>query len=127
LRLVVLANGAMVGTIAAIVGTAIGLVGWFALAPAVQSITKHRADRLALPWWAIGAAMMLTLVTAIAAAWWPARAVARVAPVEALSGRPGPPQPAHRFAAAGGVLLASGIVLLAFAVKIRAGFVLGGP
>ena len=46
--------------------------------------------------------------------------------VAALSGRPPRPQPAHRFAAVGGVLLAAGLVLLAFADQRRAGFIIGG-
>ena len=39
----------------------------------------------------------------------------------ALSGRPPRPQPAHRFAALGGVLLGIGLVLLAFADQRRVG------
>ena len=126
LRLVVLANGAAVGASAAIIGTVVGLVGWFASVPALESVTEHRIDRLALPWWAIAAAMLLTFATAIAAAWWPARSVARLSPIAALSGRPPQPQPAHRFATAGIVLLAGGIVLLAFADGDRVGFIIGG-
>lgn len=126
LRLVVLANGAAVGASAAFIGAAIGLVGWFASAPALESVTEHRIDRLALPWWAIGAAMLLTFATAIAAAWWPARSVARLSPIAALSGRPPQPRPAHRFATAGIVVLAGGIVLLAFADGDRVGFIVGG-
>ncbi len=45
--------------------------------------------------------------------------VARIPIVAALSGRPPRPQPAHRFAALGGVLLGAGIVLLAFADQHR--------
>jgi putative ABC transport system permease protein len=70
--------------------------------------------------------MLLTFVTAVVAAWWPARAVARISVVAALSGRPPRPQPAHRFAALGGVLLGIGLVLLAFADKRRVGFTIGG-
>jgi putative ABC transport system permease protein len=62
----------------------------------------------------------------VAAAWWPARIVARIPVVAALSGRPPRPQPAHRFAAFGGVLLGVGIVLLAFADQRRTGFIIGG-
>ncbi len=40
-------------------------------------------------------------MTALAASWWPARAVARLPIVVALSGRPAAPQPAHRFAVLG--------------------------
>lgn len=126
LRLVVLANGAVVGIIAAVVGGLVGLAAWFALAPTLESIANHRIERFALPWWAICAALLLTFVTAVAAAWWPARAVARMSAMTALSGRPPRPQPAHRFAVFGGVLFAGGIVLLAFADERRVGFILGG-
>lgn len=126
LRLVVLANGAVVGITAAVVGGLVGLAAWFALVPTVESIANHRIDRFSLPWWAIATAILLTIVTAIAAAWWPARAVARMSPMTALSGRPPRPQPAHRFAVFGGVVFAGGIVLLAFADEHRVGFILGG-
>jgi putative ABC transport system permease protein len=125
-RLVMLANGAAVGVSAALIGTVVGLAGWLAFEPSLASITAHRIDRFALPWWAVGAAMLLAVVTAIAAAWWPARAVARIPVVAALSGRPPRPQPAHHFAALGGALLGAGLVLLAFADQHRTGFILGG-
>jgi putative ABC transport system permease protein len=54
-------------------------------------------------------------VTAVIAAWWPARSAARSSIVAALSGRPSPPKPAHRFAGVGGLLLAAGVGCLAFA------------
>jgi putative ABC transport system permease protein len=126
IRTVMLANGAAVGAVSAVVGTLVGLVAWMAFLPTLQSISGHRIDRFALPWWAIAAAMVLTFFTAVLAAWWPARAITRISVVAALSGRPPRPQPAHRFAALGGVLLCGGIVLLAFAEQRRAGFIVGG-
>jgi putative ABC transport system permease protein len=126
LRLVMLANGAAVGVSAAVIGTAVGLTAWFAFVPSLQSISAHRVDRFALPWWAIAVALLLTVVTAVAAAWWPARAAARMSIVGALSGRPPRPQPAHGFAALGGALLATGIILLAFADQNRVAFIIGG-
>jgi putative ABC transport system permease protein len=126
IRMVLLANGAAVGATAAIGGVAVGLAAWMAFAPTLQSIAAHRIDSFALPWWAIAAAMILAFLTAVAAAWWPARAVIRVPVVAALSGRPPRPQPAHRFAILGGALLAAGIVLLAFADRRRVGFIIGG-
>jgi putative ABC transport system permease protein len=126
IRLVMLANGAAVGASAAVIGTVIGLVAWLAFVPGLQSISAHRIDRFALPWWAIALAMILTFVTAVAAAWWPARAVSRVSVVAALSGRPPRAQPAHRFAALGGLFLAGGLVLLSFADGNRAAFIITG-
>jgi putative ABC transport system permease protein len=125
-RLALLANGAAVGATAAISGTAIGLVGWFAITPAVASASNHRIDRWSLPWWALAPVILLTFVTAVAAAWWPARTVARLSPVAALSGRPPRPKPAHRFALAGGALLLAGVALLAVADRHRAALIIGG-
>jgi len=126
IRRVMLANGAAVGGTAAVVGAALGLGAWFALTPALQSLTNQRIDRFDLPWWAIVVAMALAVVTAVGAAWWPARAAARVSVVAALSGRTPQPQPAHRFAAAGATLLGLGVVLLAFADNHRTAFIIGG-
>ena len=124
-RLVMLANGAAVGATAAVVGTAIGLAGWFAFVPTLQSLAGHRVDRLALPWWALAAAMVLTFVTAVLAVV--AGADRGPDPDRGRPfGRPPRPQPAHRFAALGGVLLGAGIILLAFADQHRTGFILGG-
>lgn len=125
-RVVLLADGAAVGATAALLGTAVGLVAWFAFVPTLQSITGHRVDRFAMPWWAVGMTMLLALTTAVAAAWWPARQVTRVPIVAALSGRPPRPQPAHRFAALGATLLAVGIVLLAFSHHDRKAFIIVG-
>ena len=52
------------------------------------------------------------MLTALAASWWPARSAARLPIVAALSGRPAPPQPAHRFALLGSGLAAAGFVSL---------------
>jgi putative ABC transport system permease protein len=96
IRLVMLANGAAVGITAAALGTIVGLVAWLTLVPTLESAVGHRIDRFALPWWAIATAMTLTFTTAVAAAWWPARAVSRISVMAALSGRP--PDPSRRIA-----------------------------
>ena len=113
-RLVMLSDGAAVGAVGALLGGVTGLAAWFAFAPVLQSLSGHRVDRFSLPWWAVAATLVLAALTAVAAAWWPARAVARTSVVAALSGRPSRPQPAHRFAAAGAALTAGGLVLLFF-------------
>ena len=114
-RRVMLANGAAVGVVGSAIGVAFGLAVWFALTPAFEGIVGHRYDPLTLPWWAVIAGAGLAVLTALAASWWPARAVARVPIVEALSGRPAPPQPAHRFALVGTVVAALGFLCLVLA------------
>ena len=70
--------------------------------------------------------MVLTFVTAVAAAWWPARAVARISVVAALSGaRPDRNRPTGS-RPLGGALLGIGLVLLAVADQHRAVFTIGG-
>ena len=113
-RLVMLADGAAVGAAGALSGGIVGLAAWFAFVPTLQSLSGHRVDPFGLPWWAIGVTLVLATLTAIGAAWWPARAVARTSVVAALAGRPSRPRPAHRFAAAGTVLAAGGLALLFF-------------
>ena len=49
------------------------------------------------------------------AAWWPARTMARIPPVLALSGRPPRPAPAHRSAALAGFFIVGGVTCLAVA------------
>ena len=115
IRLAMIANGAVVGAAGSVAGLVVGLLAWIAFTPSFENLVKHRIDRLHLPWWALAAAMLLAVLTAIVAAWWPARSAARASIVAALSGRPAPPKPAHRFAGAGGILLAAGVTCLAFA------------
>jgi putative ABC transport system permease protein len=119
LRLVLLANGATVGAIAAAAGTALALAGWVAVAPRLETAAGHRIDRFDLPWWLIVAGMLLAVGTATAAAWWPARSVARIPVTLALSARPPRPKPAHRWAAAAGLLVVIGVVCLAVGIDPR--------
>jgi putative ABC transport system permease protein len=115
IRLVVLANGSVVGAVGGAAGVAAGLAAWFAFAPHLQTISGHRFDPFELPWVAIAAALALAIASSLIAAWWPARAATRASIVGALSGRRPRPRPAHRFAAAGLVILAAGVTLMVFA------------
>ena len=108
LRLVMLANGAVVGAIAAVVGTtAASRCGW-------RSRRRWRPPRVTAsaastcPGRYRGA-IVLAVLTAIAAAWWPARVVARTPIMNALSARPPMPRPARRSAVLAVVLLAVGV------------------
>ena len=112
-RLVLIANGAVVGIIAAVIGGVVALAGWAAFVPRVETIVEHRIATFSLPWWEVAAAVVMTVVTAVAAAWWPARAAAHVPVVAALSGRPATPKQGRRPAALGGALLAIGLAGIA--------------
>ena len=114
LRLVVVANGVLVGTVAALAGAAIGVLAWFAGAPVVEAAANHRIGRLDLPWGLVLAAMLLAVVMCSAAAWWPARGLARLPVIRALSGRPSSPRPVHRSILAAGALIAVAAVGLAW-------------
>jgi putative ABC transport system permease protein len=113
-RLVMVANGALIGVLGAVLGAIVGFAAWFAYVPSLQSNTGHVVNATNLPWWAIGVAIVLAIGTAIVAASRPARAVARIPVVAALSGRPARPKAVHRSAVPGAVLLAVGVVALAF-------------
>lgn len=112
-RLVLVAGGAVVGTVAAVLGTAVGLAVWLPYAPRLSSGTGHRIDPWHLPWWLLGTGAVLSVVTAVLAASRPARVVSRVPVLAALSGHPVPPRAARRLAVPGLVLLVGGPVLLA--------------
>ncbi len=125
-RLVLLANGAIVGLIGAILGTAAGLAAWLAFAPTLESALDRRVDRLSLPWALIATTMLLAVLGAAAAAWWPGRTVARVPVVLALSGRPPKPRPARHSAIAAAALIAVGIACLALSDRERTLLVVAG-
>lgn len=113
LRLVMVANGAVVGIAAAAFGGALGLVVWIAAVPVLEPAVGHRIEWSNVPWWLIGTSMLLAVASATGAAWWPARAVARTPITLALSGRPGTVARARRPAALAGMLIVIGLVCLA--------------
>jgi putative ABC transport system permease protein len=100
-RLVVRANGVVVGVIGTVIGFVVGLVAWFAYRPHVEASSHHLIGAWALPWDVIAPAMALGVVATFLAAARPARTVTRVPIVRALSGRPVPPRMIHRSATPG--------------------------
>lgn len=126
IRLVLVANGAVIGVVGALAGAAAGLITWFTLSPQLESLVAHRIDRFDLPWLPLLVAVVLAILTAVVAAWWPARAAARVPVVAALSARPAPLRPARRFAALGGVLVFGGLGSLVAAQQTEVPFTIGG-
>ena len=126
LRLVLLTNGAVVGVIAAILGTVAGGALWVVFAPTLESAMGHRIDRLSLPWTLLALVVLLAILAATAAAWWPGRTVARLPTLLALSGRPPQPRPARHSAIAAAALIAVGIACLALSDRDRVPLIIAG-
>jgi putative ABC transport system permease protein len=119
-RLVLVANGALVGAISALLGAVAGVGLWLVAAPVVESATDHRIDRFSLPWGLLVLAVLLAVLGAAAAAWWPGRTVARLPVMLALSGRPAKPRPARHSALAALALIVVGIGCLALSNRDNA-------
>ena len=117
IRLVVRANGLVVGVVGTLIGAAVGLAAWLAYRPRVEADAHHVIGPFQLPWVVIGPAMALAVVATFLAASRPARAITRVPIVTALSGRPAPPKQVHRSAVPGVVVLAAGVGLFLYAGK----------
>jgi putative ABC transport system permease protein len=117
IRLVVRANGVLVGVVGALAGTVLGLAVWLAYRPRLQSSAHHLIGPFQLPWVVIGPAIALAVVATYFAASRPARSITRIPIVAALSGRPAPPKQVHRSALPGVVLFVIAAALLSFAGK----------
>jgi putative ABC transport system permease protein len=126
LRMVMVSGGAVAGVIAAVAGTVAGLAAWIAAAPGLDAFAGHRIDRLAIPWDLVALGMVLAVVTATAAAWWPARAAARLPVTLALSARPPRPRPARRPALLAALLIAVSVVCLGLANQTRPPLIIAG-
>jgi putative ABC transport system permease protein len=110
IRLVVRANGVTTGAVGAVAGFALGLVAWLAYRPHVQASAHHVIGMFQLPWTVVWVSMVLAVLASYAAAARPARAIARVPVVTALSGRPPAPRPVRHLAVPFGL----GFLALAF-------------
>ncbi|MCI0711204.1 MAG: FtsX-like permease family protein [Chloroflexi bacterium] len=115
LRLVTLANGVLIGVIAAVIGTIIGVITWIAVVPIAEPAFGYRIEPFNVPWWLVGAGMVLAVLSAGGAALWPAYSIARIPVVHALSGRPPRQQPTHHSIGLAAILLIGGIVCLILA------------
>jgi putative ABC transport system permease protein len=113
-RLVVSANGTVVGIAGALLGFLVGVAGWLAYRPSFEQSAHHLVGVLALPWLVVIAAMVLAVVAAYFASSRPARAITKVPIVSALSGRPAPPRQIHRSAVPGIVFLVAAFLLLGY-------------
>ncbi len=125
LRLVMIVNGLAVGVAASLAGAVLGFAAWFAYVPALQQATGHVVDAANLPWWAFAIGVVFAVATSVLASRRPAKTMAQVPVVAALSGRPAPPKPVHRSALPGVIVFAVGLACLAFSGGLAG--VQGGP
>ena len=75
----------------------------------MQRDTGHVVNAAHVPWWAFAVGIVLAIATAALAARRPAKAMAAVPVVAALSGRPAPPKGARRSALPGLIVFAAGL------------------
>ncbi len=115
IRLVVRANGVVVGLVGSLVGAAVGLAAWLAYRPSLESSSHHVIGAFQLPWVVIVVSMVLAVLATLFAASRPARSITKVPIVAALAGRPAPPKQVHRSAVPGVVLLVVAFVLFSIA------------
>ena len=109
-RLVLEANGVLVGAVGALLGLTVGIVAWLAYRPRNEQSAHHVIGTFALPWNVIVPAMVLAVLATFFAAGYPARAITRVPVVAALAGRPAPPRQIHRSFVPGVIALALGFL-----------------
>ena len=114
IRLVVLANGVLVGILGAVAGFVLGMAAWLAYRPSVETDAHHLIGPLQVPWTVIGVALALAVIATSFAASRPARSITRIPIVTALSGRPAPPRQVRRSALPGLILLVGAAVLFAY-------------
>ncbi len=112
-RLVMRANGVIVGVVGALAGFVLGLAAWLAYRPHNEQSAHHLIPMFALPWTVIVVAMVLAVVATFFAAGHPARAITRVPVVSALAGRPAPPRQIHRSFVPGVIALVIGFFMFA--------------
>jgi putative ABC transport system permease protein len=113
-RLVVSANGTVVGIVGAILGFILGFAGWLLYRPSFEQSAHHLIGVFALPGLVVLLAMVLAVLAAYFASSRPARAVTKIPIVHALSGRPAPPRQIHRSAVPGIVFLVAAFLLLGY-------------
>lgn len=107
----VLLLGVTVGLVGSAAGVVLGLAGSWAALPLVQGAVDRVVTGLRIdPVWVLGAAL-LGIVAAVAGAWWPARSVAKLPVLTALSGRRPTPTRASRGLVGGLLLVTAGVGL----------------
>jgi putative ABC transport system permease protein len=115
----VLAEALLLGGSAVLLGAVVGILGALALSPFLDTLTGRRNPMIALDLPIMVGALGLGLVATIVAALGPARSAARLAVLDALSGRRPPATSSVRAFGLGIALLAVGIAVTAAGAALR--------
>lgn len=107
-------NGLALGALGGTLGVAAGYGASMLARPELEQLLGWRIDAWSLPWLAVLPFVALASVTALVAAWFPSRRLARLAPTDALSSRRPRAAPAGRKGLAGAAGFAAGAALLSF-------------
>ncbi|MGI8646310.1 MAG: FtsX-like permease family protein, partial [Nocardioides sp.] len=118
-RRLVLANGVVLGTLASLLGVALGLGVGAAALPVLQSFSDSAFGPYDVPWWTLLGVAGFGLLSAVLAAVVPAWIASRQDVVAVLAGRRGAPAPSSRSPVLGVVLLGLGVVAAASGSRSR--------
>ena len=115
-RRAVLLTGGTAGAAGAALGTLLGVLATLLAFPWLQTLVNRELTGLRVdPAWLLSVALLGVGAT-LAGAWWPARSVARLPTMVALSGRRPPPQPSPRGLQTGLALVTAGLTVLTLAI-----------
>ena len=77
-------TGVVCGLAGGILGLAVGVVLTIVSTPFLQAWLNHRIDTFEIPWMLLAPTIPLAVLTAMAAAWWPARRIQKSSTVDAI-------------------------------------------
>jgi putative ABC transport system permease protein len=127
LRRIVLADGVVLGSVAAATGVALGIAAFAAARPLLEGFSNLRSGALRVAPGALAALAGLAVTTGVLAALVPAWSAARQEVVAALAGRRGVTRSRRRWVVLGGVLVAAGALVAAIgAGRASATIIVGG-
>ncbi len=98
------ANGLFVGLAGGTVGVVVGFSASLAARPTLENLIGWRIPAWSVPWVAVIPLITLAGLAGLAAAWWPARSLARLPVVDALASRRRPTTSSPARWALGGVV-----------------------
>ena len=111
-RAAVIAGGVVAGVLSVGLGVAVGLAAALGVVPMLDTLADRRITSVEVPWVVIGVVAAMAFTAAVAAAWWPARKMARLSVARSLRARrPEAPRPV-KTTIAGVALIGLGVASL---------------